>query len=250
MSKSSLSLFIPCIMRAIVLLLVIPCAAIHSMGRPAQNAAALVAAMAELDSDGSGEVDYTEFVGWWQRQDSESQRLIEQQQGNGPAVEFKARRSKARPSLKSVGQGVVASNRFRQALQANGGGAAASGGGNGGDNSNQRENRDDHGAAAGGGGDAAFAASSDSEPPSPVRSSAAQSTVESSASINAPQLELRLRAVETAVGGLSEQLQKISSQLQEMIKPTQTSPLQGRPPKLLPPRTPYRRLPHLPRSVP
>ena len=94
-------------MRAIVLLLVIPCAAIHSMGRPAQNAAALVAAMAELDSDGSGEVDYTEFVGWWQRQDSESQRLIEQQQGNGPAVEFKARRSKARPSLKSVGQGVV-----------------------------------------------------------------------------------------------------------------------------------------------
>jgi Ca2+-binding EF-hand superfamily protein len=33
-------------------------------------------AMADIDSDGSGEVDFTEFLQWWQMQDPEAQNQL------------------------------------------------------------------------------------------------------------------------------------------------------------------------------
>ena len=32
--------------------------------------------MAEIDSDGSGELDFQEFLAWWQKQDPEAQRQL------------------------------------------------------------------------------------------------------------------------------------------------------------------------------
>ena len=39
--------------------------------------AAFAAAMAEIDEDGSGELDFDEFLGWWQTQDPEAQKQLE-----------------------------------------------------------------------------------------------------------------------------------------------------------------------------
>ena len=36
----------------------------------------LTAAMGAMDSDGSGEVEYNEFLEWWVRQDPEAQRQL------------------------------------------------------------------------------------------------------------------------------------------------------------------------------
>ena len=36
----------------------------------------LTAAMSAMDSDGSGEVEYNEFLEWWVRQDPEAQRQL------------------------------------------------------------------------------------------------------------------------------------------------------------------------------
>ena len=33
-------------------------------------------AMAEIDEDGSGEIDFDEFLGWWQSQDPEAQQQL------------------------------------------------------------------------------------------------------------------------------------------------------------------------------
>ena len=37
--------------------------------------------MAEIDSDGSGELDFGEFLAWWQKQDPEAQRQLMLLQG-------------------------------------------------------------------------------------------------------------------------------------------------------------------------
>ena len=46
------------------------------MGQKNMSEEAFGAAMSEMDGDGSGEVDYGEFVEWWKKQDPERQKLL------------------------------------------------------------------------------------------------------------------------------------------------------------------------------
>ena len=46
-----------------------------SMGKPVDDAG-LDAAMLEIDKDGSGEVEFEEFLAWWQQQDPEAQKQL------------------------------------------------------------------------------------------------------------------------------------------------------------------------------
>ena len=45
------------------------------MGRPIDDAG-LDAAMFDIDVDGSGEVEFAEFLEWWQGQDPEAQKQL------------------------------------------------------------------------------------------------------------------------------------------------------------------------------